>query len=235
MSIGGKSQAFTSSGTFNVPSDVSLIYITAVSGGSGGCSSAPGVFEAAGAGGSSEQMVRMPMYVTPSGTVAITVGAGGLPGTGSAYGHTGGTSSAVGPVFGYSVDPGHGELGSGSQGMTGGGCLGGAQGNGNAGGIGSLGSPCHFGGSGGAAQGGYAGPHTGGGSGGYPVGATGTVGDSISGGGGACVYSPGGTGGGNLVAGSVASGFGGGGGGSGFRAGQGGTGGTGYVLVEWMN
>src|SRR6056300_1126991 len=70
------SESFTSSGTFSVPSGVTVtdVLVVAGGGGSGGAQHAGG----GGAGG----LIFMPEYpVTPGGTVTVTVGCGGTFGT----------------------------------------------------------------------------------------------------------------------------------------------------------
>jgi hypothetical protein len=84
-----KIQAFTSSGTFNVPAGVSLVLITMIGAG-GGANSWPG-----NAGGAGEVCFRMPVNVTPSGTLAITVGEKGV-GAIVAYTNTDGGYSGAG-------------------------------------------------------------------------------------------------------------------------------------------
>lgn len=64
-------QQFTSSGTFNVPANVSGVLITAIGGGGGG-NCWPG-----DSGGSGGFVFRMPVSVTPGGTLNIVVGAAG--------------------------------------------------------------------------------------------------------------------------------------------------------------
>ena len=84
-------QAFTSSGTFTVPSGVTQVKVTVIGGGGGGASSStsnPG--GGGGAGG-----IAVGVVSGLSGTVAVTVGAGGAGGAsgGANSGADGGTSS----------------------------------------------------------------------------------------------------------------------------------------------
>lgn len=71
------SQAFTSSGTFNVPTGVSCVLVTAIAGGGAGgwCGNFVAGFHGGGAGG---LCYRRPYVVTPEGTVTVTIGAGGI-------------------------------------------------------------------------------------------------------------------------------------------------------------
>lgn len=87
-----QSQVFSSSGTFNVPANVSLVLVTMIGGGGGG-NGWPG-----NAGGAGEICIRMPIKVTPSGTLAITVGAKGSGAKSGAYTNTDGGDSIVGPI-----------------------------------------------------------------------------------------------------------------------------------------
>lgn len=59
--------------TFNVPSDVSCVFVTATVAGNAGCGS--GGSAAGGGGGSGEYCIRAPLSCTPGGTVSITLGA----------------------------------------------------------------------------------------------------------------------------------------------------------------
>jgi len=88
------SESFTSSGTFSVPSGVTSITEVLVVGGGGGGSRGGG-----GGGG----LIFMPEYpVTPSGTITVTIGAGGCAQTSNTQnGDTGDNS-----VFGSPGDPG---------------------------------------------------------------------------------------------------------------------------------
>ena len=72
----GKSrgQEFTATGTFNVPANVSLVWLTAVApgGGGGGSNNANAGYPGGGGGGSGQAIVRWPMKVTAGGTVSVT-------------------------------------------------------------------------------------------------------------------------------------------------------------------
>ena len=78
------SQEYTAAGTytFNVPTGVSCVSVTAVAAGAGGATSILGGtdFQGEGAGGAGESVEGMLLKCTPSGTIAVTVGAGGLKG-----------------------------------------------------------------------------------------------------------------------------------------------------------
>ena len=84
-------QVFTSSGTFNVPSGVTKIYVTACAGGGGGAgggkyASSTNITAYSGAGGNGGEFVyRYPITVTPGSSISITVGSGGSGGSGNKY------------------------------------------------------------------------------------------------------------------------------------------------------
>jgi hypothetical protein len=83
----------TGTGTFNfvVPAGVTKVKVTVVGGGGGsGGVSGDGISSGGGGGGAAIEIVS---GLTPGGTVAVTVGAGGTAGSGAANGGTGGTSS----------------------------------------------------------------------------------------------------------------------------------------------
>lgn len=93
-------QDFTSSGSFVVPTGVSILLIEMISGGGGGGGGGRGG-GAGGQGGSGSNPVKGSFVVTPGSTLTVTVGTGGAGGaaqaTPSANGNNGGsgTSSAV--------------------------------------------------------------------------------------------------------------------------------------------
>jgi hypothetical protein len=74
-----RSQIFTGQGnyTFDVPANVSLVFVSMIGGGGAGSDVISGVTAGGGAGGSAEYAFRLPYHVTPGGTVSITVGAHG--------------------------------------------------------------------------------------------------------------------------------------------------------------
>lgn len=83
-----KRDSFTSSGTFNVPNNVSKIFVVAAGGGGGGGGGGRGTgVSPNGAGGGGGGAGAMPyliaLSVTPGGTVTVTVGSGGSGGTGA--------------------------------------------------------------------------------------------------------------------------------------------------------
>jgi hypothetical protein len=139
---------FTSTGpaTFNVPTGVTSVWVLAVAGGGGG-----GAFPTSygGGGGGAGGYVEVPTYpVTPGGTVALAVGAGGAAGTNNGtttqYGY--GTLSSIFDAFDistttgltYRLSMGSGGAGGGGGGAGGGGGDGGG-GGGNGGGVGRIG------------------------------------------------------------------------------------------------
>jgi len=90
------SQAFTSSGTFTIPTGVTVVKVTIVGGGGGGSSgsvsngcSLPN--SVAGGGGSGAAAITYLSSLTPGNTITVTVGTGGT--TTSSAGNTGGSSS----------------------------------------------------------------------------------------------------------------------------------------------
>lgn len=96
-SIVGRTQIFTAGGTFTVPAGVTSVEVQVIGGGgAGGASgdgSAGGVAGNIGAGGGAGGYgYKRITGLTPGGTVAVTVGAGGTPST-SATSGAGGASS----------------------------------------------------------------------------------------------------------------------------------------------
>lgn len=88
----GAVQAFTSSGTFTVPTDVYTLQVTVVGAGGGG---GGGVLASAGeGGGGGGTIMNTPMTVSPGMMITVTVGTGGSAGTGTGDG-TAGTSSSI--------------------------------------------------------------------------------------------------------------------------------------------
>lgn len=85
-------QEFTASGTFTVPAGVTEVEVEVWGGGGGSsASSGAGVFtNGAGGGGYARKRVR---GLTPGGTVAVTVGVGGIASASGVAGGNGGTSS----------------------------------------------------------------------------------------------------------------------------------------------
>ena len=189
--------AFTSSGTFAVPSGVAVADVLVVAGGGGGGN---GSSTSGGGGGGAGGLIFFPCApVTPGGTIAITVGdvGGSNPGGQAAAPHAGQDS-----VFGASPSPGLGQSGvlTAKGGGGGGACSGHTGGQGGAGGGGSGGPGQYQAGQGIQAT-------QPGNSGAYGFGANGADGNSNpTGGGGA---------GGGAGGGGVGGGYGGGQGGSG--------------------
>lgn len=201
-----KCQEFTAVGgfTFNVPANVSLIWVTLQApGGQGGKNASGG-----GGGGSGELIRHYPYKVTPSGTVSGTIGAGATSST--SVDSTFGTLTAKGGKGGTTT----------TGGQSGGGPLGGA-GGGGAGVIGINILDVLGGSSGGAAstKGGDCGQNSGGNAGG------------TAGGGGASYWAPGANGVAASVPAQPGVGAGGGGTATGATGGQGG---SGYCLIEWI-
>jgi hypothetical protein len=95
--VGQRSQVFTSSGTFTVPTGVTAVRVTIAGAGGGGsrtntCGCNGGYQSASGGvGGAAISWIT---GLTPGGTVAVTVGTGGnSANTGAGGGNTGGTTS----------------------------------------------------------------------------------------------------------------------------------------------
>ncbi|MCH8542265.1 MAG: DUF2341 domain-containing protein [Alcanivorax sp.] len=120
------------SGTFTPPPGVDNVRYMIVGGGGGGGGIVSGNAGGAGGGGAGGYRTATSFPVTPGTSYSVTVGAGGVRGTGSAIGGNGGTSSfatlvAAGGGGGGSVTANTGATG----GSGGGGRLGAAGGNGN--------------------------------------------------------------------------------------------------------
>jgi hypothetical protein len=89
-------QVFTSTGTFTVPAGITKVKVTVVGGGGGSGAARINIccqFPATAGGGGGGAAIEIISGLTPGGTVAVTVGAGGTAGSAGANGGTGGTSS----------------------------------------------------------------------------------------------------------------------------------------------
>lgn len=84
-------QKFTASGTFTVPSGVSIVYISMSGGGGGGGGGASA--GRGGGGGGAHAVLKEPVVVTSGAAIAVTIGANGLGGASNISGTAGGTSS----------------------------------------------------------------------------------------------------------------------------------------------
>jgi hypothetical protein len=93
---GSGQEIFTSSGTFTVPSGVTTVYVTGCGGGGGGLDSW------GSGGGAGAWCMKVPVTVTPGGTISVTVGSGG------SVNNNGGASS-----FGSHITLGGGATGNG--------------------------------------------------------------------------------------------------------------------------
>jgi hypothetical protein len=234
-------EALTSgSGNWSVPVGVSLVRVTLIAGGGGGGASSSAA-SAGGGGGSGEYAIDLMVGVTAGGTVAYSVGAGGIAGTAGGTGGTGGNTT-FGPM---AVLGGLGGLGGGGTrvGGRGGGSTGGIGGANasTAGSLGTAGGAVFWGGSGGGAGGNTTttSGSAGGPAGGRVGGTAGTAGglQAGGGGGGSTPWAEGATGGLGGAAGSsgtVNTGNGAGGGGGHASGQDGGTGGSGYILISYV-
>lgn len=236
---------FTSSGTFNVPADVSSVLVFGCGGGGGGGSAGSdngaGGSSGGGGGGAGAVPTVHTVSVTPSGSVSVTVGAGGTGGVGvggSANGNNGNTggNSAFGALTFYGAGGGErgyrgatspitGNFGGGGGTFSFSGLFSSTGGKGgdrfSAGGQ-AAGQTSVYAAGGSAGTGGPAGPGGGGGAG---RGAGGAGGPGTNGGIG---YAGG-------VSGAANSGAGGGGSGGGNVTPAGGNGGSGFVRVMYVS
>jgi hypothetical protein len=90
---GPRTEIFTSSGTFTVPSGVTACKVTVVGGG-GGSGGVSGIASATSGGGGGGTAIKWITGLTSGGTVSVTIGAGGAAGAANAgTGGSGGTSS----------------------------------------------------------------------------------------------------------------------------------------------
>jgi hypothetical protein len=241
---GTKSQEFNASGTFNVPTFVSFVWVSMVGAGGGG-STTIAAATGGGGGGTGEYCFGLPVVVTPGGTVTVTIGTGGTGGAAAQVAAQAGANGGDTSFGIWTVKGGGGALNTGASGV-GGGPLGAASkpiGNpGTAGGFGSPESPLHFGGSSGGgggnaitASGGAGAPGAGqsaGAAGGVAAGS-----QAGGGGGGGSPWGNGAVGANGGVAGANATNAGTGGSGSGGHATTtlgGGNGANGYCLVTWI-
>lgn len=241
-----QSQEFTSSGTFTVPTNVTLIWVTAIGGGGGGSTTISAGL-GGGGGGTGEHVASMPVLVSGGESVTVTVGSkgtGGAAGQASAQAGGSGTDTSIAAVSATIVAKGgSGGAASASSG-AGGGTNGSASKSGNTAGTpGTANSVCGFGGSSGGGGGNSTATAgtSGGGSGGYSGGAGGAVASSQAGGGGggSTPWGAGGAGGaggsiGNNAASTAYGAGGGGGGGKATTTIGGGDGCAGYVLITWV-
>lgn len=87
-------QAFTTSGTFTVPSGVTQVEVEIWGGGAGSYASVAGISSGGGSGGGYAR--KRVTGVLPGQTVSVTVGAGGAPGLTSGASPTAGATSSFG-------------------------------------------------------------------------------------------------------------------------------------------
>ena len=218
------SQEFTSTGafTFNVPTGVTLVYVTGIGAGQGGKASATN--HLAYGGGSGMSCWRVPVIVTSGGTLTGSVGTGGAAvGPGEVAANDGGDTTIGSYIVLKGGGKGTSATGTGTSATGVGGGYGIAGIGGAPGGPGTTYGP-FLGGSGGGspAAGGRGGP-----AGNFQGGA---VSGTTAGGGAASPWAAGGAATGAGTAGSGSRGSGGGG----ADTGTSGAGGNGYVLIEWI-
>ena len=242
---------FTSSGTLDLPSSVTTIYVSGCGGGGGGAgghTADPG--GGGGGGGSAVCVSEMPVMVTPGAALTVTIGNGGSGGAAGANGSPGSDTTIAGTAIGTVVlsgtlfNPTFGTAANGGNGGRNHMLTSSAAGGSGAGASGLTGANRPMGGAslwsiGGSAGGGATGPGAGGSSvpNGNLTSASGISGGAASGtkgGGGAGGSSPfglGGAGGSNAV-GSAATGYGAGGGG-GAPTFAGGAGSPGFARIRY--
>ena len=222
-----RSQSFTSSTTWVVPSTVDFVIVEGCGGGGGGGGGGPSGGGGGGGGGGAPICIGF-LAVTPGQTLTVSIGAGGSGGAANTTGGTG-SASSFGTITFLGGEPGRGASGS-TPGTSSTHLLNSAEGG--AGGApaasGNFGQPSQYSGTG-ASPGSNSGFGGGGGGGGNSIG--------IGGGGGAGSTSA-------VLAGitgldaSTSTGAGGGGGGGGGASGGagavGGSGGSGFIRVSWV-
>lgn len=207
----GSATTITASGNYNVAATTNVVHVLLVGGGGGG---GGGGVSNGGGGGGGGSITEGVFAVTPSSTIAVTIGSGGSGAAGGSRGGQG-NSSVFGSLLiargGQGGSTGYGTSnGTGLGGLGGGGAGSGGQG-GNV--LGSGDSALSGAGAIGPAGGGGAGGAGAGGGGGGSYGAAGSGGDSGSGGT------------------DAGSNTGGGGGGGGAASNNGGNGGSGICIV----
>lgn len=222
-----KSQYFSSGGTFTVPSQVTLVWVTAWGGGGGGGGGCQATAGASGGGGG-EIVYRYPVTVTGGQNITVTIGSGG---SGGAYQTatcliSSGTNGSD-TTFGSYVTAKGGIAGYGSGG-AGGGVGGGDGGTEGVNGSRGIYSAYTMGGAGGGGGSDSSGNASDGGP--SPMYAGGITTHNVRrGGGGGGGFK--GVGGNESTSAAANTGAGGGGGSSGASGGNGGSGG---VIVEWV-
>lgn len=92
--VGTRGQAFTSNGTFTIPTGVTALKVTVVGGGGGGGggSSTCNPIQGWAGGGGGTSIVYL-TGLTPGNTISVTIGAGGTAGATAGNGGAGGNSS----------------------------------------------------------------------------------------------------------------------------------------------
>jgi hypothetical protein len=115
---GGRGQAFTSNGTFTVPTGVTSVKVTIVGGGAGGYGGTPN-YTGWGGGGGGGYGIAYLTGLTPGTPISVTVGGGGGSRTSGGTSSFGGLCTATG---GTSSSSRSGNIGAGGAGGTVTGC-----------------------------------------------------------------------------------------------------------------
>lgn len=240
-------QEFTASGTFNVPTGVTMVWVRMIGGGGGGSTTILAA-QGGGGGGSGEVVDNLAIPCTSAGTITVNIGALGAGGTSAQVsaqaGTAGGDTNLVSGSLTYYARGGFGGLTAGTGGGGGGPKGAATQGLGGVGVMGTQESPIYFGGGSGGPGGNTTGSagFAGAANAGFPTAAVGGASASTQAGGGGGANSPWGVGGAGASGGSggnaaASTCYGAGGGGSGGKAtttAGGGNGTAGYALIQWV-
>jgi hypothetical protein len=130
-------QKFTTSGTFTVPANVTVLWLSMCGGGGGAQAMGGGPYNESGGGGGADAIIDASVSVTPSQTIAVVVGLGG------SWGLSAGSWGGLTAFGTYTVNGGGPSYGFGVGGSAGG--WGGSRGADGVGGVGGNGGSCLFG------------------------------------------------------------------------------------------
>lgn len=103
LDLAGNSEVFTSNGTFNVPENVTRVFVTGIGGGGGGGSSNT---TRGGTGGGSGVNKCVAVAVTPLASIAVTIGSGGASNANGSATTFGALVTFSGGEAGETVSPG---------------------------------------------------------------------------------------------------------------------------------